>query len=80
MDDLKLYEEDHEGLEAAISSMVENVSGANRMSLGLGKCAVAHVEVGRAVRGGTVALSTVEVIDIIPLPWSHKSSCQTPDK
>ena len=51
MDDLKVYEECKQDLEATLS-MVEGVSEAVGMKLGLKKCAVAHMRAGRVRKGG----------------------------
>ncbi len=55
MDDLKVYAEDRENLEEVVR-LVEEVSGAMGMELGLRKCAVAHMVHGVAVMAGGVPL------------------------
>ena len=55
MDDLKVYAEDRENLEEVVR-LVEKVSGAMGMELGLRKCAVAHMVHGVAVMAGGVPL------------------------
>ncbi len=55
MDDLKVYAESETRLEAVIE-VVENVSGAMGMELGIRKCAVAHMIGGKEVMRGGVPL------------------------
>ncbi len=55
IDDLKVYEESPRLLEHTMKK-VDNVSGALGMSLGLEKCAVAHVQGGEMVRYGPLGL------------------------
>lgn len=58
MDDLKVYEESPEELEATISK-VEGLARAVGMTLGVRKCAVAHLRSGR-VRWGMPGIETIE--------------------
>ena len=51
MDDLKLYGQSPEELGKAVE-IVEEVAGAVGMSLGLRKCAVAHMRGGKLQKGG----------------------------
>ncbi len=53
MDDVKLYEQSKAELEATMQ-VTESVSEAVGMSLGVRKCAVAHMRAGRVRRGGDV--------------------------
>ena len=54
MDDLKVYEEDCEEMEATLE-MVESASQAVGMELGVRKCGVAHIQRGRVTERGGVA-------------------------
>ena len=54
MDDLKLYEEDSEELDATVEQ-AEAASGAVGMQLGAQKCGVAHFRKGRIIQRGGVA-------------------------
>ncbi len=71
LDDLKLYEEDREGLERAIGT-VEGVSELIDMSLGLKKCAVLHVRAGRVVEGGLVQLAGGKTIAELKTDETYK--------
>ncbi len=64
VDDLKVYAESGMMLEAAIG-VVENVSGAMGVELGLKKCAVAHMVGGKeAVKGGVALKAGREVREL----------------
>ena len=56
MDDLKLYAESRQDLRCSIS-VVEDVSEAIGMTMGLSKCATAHVVRGKVVQGGGLKLT-----------------------
>ena len=51
VDDLKVYARDRGSLEEVVR-VVEEVSGAMGMELGLRKCAVAHMTRGKSVMDG----------------------------
>ena len=55
MDDLKLFEQSRTELESTLEVM-EGLAKAVGMHLGMGKCAVAHLRVGRVRQlGGTTS-------------------------
>ena len=56
MDDLKVYVRDERAMKKALS-LVDRVSKAVRMELGLRKCAVANIIRGKLQEGGVLALS-----------------------
>ena len=55
MDDLKVYANDTEGLQAMINR-VHRGSAAVGMALGLQKCGIAHMKRGKVVQHGNPAL------------------------
>ena len=57
VDDFKVYTKDREGLEKVVR-LVEEVSGAMGMELGLRKCVVAHMTQGTIVMSGGIALKS----------------------
>lgn len=61
MDDLKVFEQSKDQLGKTIK-VVEGVSEALGMTMGLKKCAVAHVEKGKIVRGGNLELENEEEV------------------
>ena len=61
MDDLKVYAASKKGLERTLS-VVDRVSEAVGMQLGLQKCAVAHISKGRTIEGGDLSLSNDRVL------------------
>lgn len=63
MDDLKVYEQSPQELEAT-SQVAENVTGAVGMKLGAKKCAVAHMRAGRIVNGGGVEAGTTHIREL----------------
>ena len=54
MDDLKVYEADHEEMESTLE-MVESAAHAVGMELGAQKCEVAHIKRGRVTERGGIA-------------------------
>ncbi len=71
MDDLKIYEEDREGLSQAVG-VVEQVTEIVGMKMGLRKCAVAHMKAGKVAIEGGIQLSTGEVIEEITGQGTYK--------
>jgi hypothetical protein len=71
MDDLKLYEENRGKLLEAVH-LVEEISTAIGMQLGLRKCAAAHVVGGRVVQGGRIPLATGDSIDEVAYGDTYK--------
>ena len=63
MDDLKVFEKSQEDLEAAVEG-VEGLSAAVGMTLGAGKCAVAHLRAGRLRQRGGVELQGEDIEEI----------------
>ena len=63
MDDLKVFERSKEDLEAAVEG-VEELSAAVGMTLGAGKCAVAHLRSGRIRQRGGVELRSDSIEEI----------------
>ena len=63
MDDLKIYEESGEELEATLG-VVEDVSDAVGMRLGLRKCAVAHMRAGKLRRRGGATTRLSEISEV----------------
>ena len=66
MDDLKVYEESGEELEATLGVVedVEDVSDAVGMRLGLRKCAVAHMRAGKLRRRGGARTRLSEISEV----------------
>ena len=56
MDDLKVYARDERAMKKALS-LVDRVSKAVGMELGLRKCAMANILRGKLQEGGALALS-----------------------
>ena len=71
MDDLKVYATNQEELEGVIE-LVDEVSEAMGMSLGLRKCAVAHMECGVCVEGSEVILRDERKIQNLRWPDVYK--------
>lgn len=71
MDDLKVYEEDKERLDET-AGIVEEVSGAMGMTLGLRKCATAHAIRGQVVEQGEMELPTGSKIEEVQYGQTYK--------
>ena len=63
MDDLKVFERSQEDLEAAVEGVV-GLSTAVGMTLGAGKCAVAHLRAGRLRQKGGVEFQGDDIEEI----------------
>ena len=71
MDDLKVYSNSPENLEE-VMAVVEDVSSAIGMTLGLKKCAVAHMTRGDVVEAGDTALPSGSVIGEVTQDTTYK--------
>ena len=71
MDDLKTYEEGKKPLEETVG-LVEEVSGAIGMTLGLKKCAVSHARKGKVARGGSTTLPSGNALEEVEYGSSYK--------
>lgn len=71
MDDLKVYEEDKDSMDET-ARVVEEVSGAMGMTLGLQKCATAHASRGRVVTRGETELPTGNTIEEVQYGQTYK--------
>jgi len=71
MDDLKVYANDTEGLQAMINR-VHRGSAAVGMALGLQKCGIAHMKRGKVVQHGNTALRGEEEIREITSENAYK--------
>ena len=63
MDDLKVFERSQEDLEAVVEGL-EGLSTAVGMTLGAGKCAVAHLRAGRLRQRGGVEFQGDDIEEI----------------
>ena len=71
MDDLKVYAKSSNTLDATLR-VVDRVSRAVGMELGLRKCAVAHVQQGRYVGGENYLLPEERTIERVPQGGAYK--------
>ena len=71
VDDLKKYEEGKRTLKETVG-IVEEVSGAIGMTLGLKKCAVTHARKGKVTRRSNTTLPSGNALDEVKYRSSHK--------
>ena len=69
MDDLKVFEESKTELESTLG-VVEGLASAVGMSLGVRKCAVAHLRAGRVRQLGGITSSGDEIEELGE--WSYR--------
>ena len=71
MDDLKTYEEGKRTLKEMVG-LVEEVSGAIGMTLGLKRCAAAHARKGKVTRGSSTTLPSGNALEEVKYGSSYK--------